>query len=145
MQTTDYFWLGLAGRTSLRQGIREGFCAFCRGEIAQLAELCPGDRILYYSPAERIGDRMLAESFTAFGQVLETPSRRDLPNLGCGPCNRSIDLVTCPDVPLQPLLPLLSFSRTQDWRHRTRRHELLRILPDDYRIITEAMRIPDGR
>jgi hypothetical protein len=99
------------------------------------AELCPGDRVLYYSPSEVIGQWTMAEAFTAVGEICGTPA-----GTGGGP-HLSVRLRLGCETPLWQFLSLLSFMRSHDWRQRVAEQGLIRILPEDYRIASDALQV----
>lgn len=142
IQPTSYFWLGMVSRTALRNRIGKEFRDLDRGKIANLTDLCPGDGILYFSPAERQEHVILAEAFTAFGDVLDSPSKRKAGSVNGGTGDRLLRLTSTTEVPMRPLFGQLTFARTEDWRLRTL-HGFIRILPEDYRVIAEAMQVPE--
>lgn len=142
MQPISYFWLGMVSRAALRYRIGKEFRELDRGKIANLTDLCAGDRIIYFSPAERLEHVIMAEAFTAYGEVSDSaPQQKAKPASG-GTGDRSLRLTSTTEVPMRPLFGQLTFARTEDWRLRTL-HGFIRILPEDYRVIAEAMQIPE--
>jgi EVE domain len=63
------YWIGVASRDHVRTGTAGGFCQLCHGKAAPLRRLKAGDRIIYYSPRERMRDGAPIQAFTAIGEV----------------------------------------------------------------------------
>jgi EVE domain len=51
--------------------VKGGFCQLGHGREAPVRRLAVGDRILYYSPRERMHQGAVLQAFTAAGEVLE--------------------------------------------------------------------------
>lgn len=98
-----------------------------------------GDRIVYYSPRERMRDGALVRAFTAIGEVgAGEPERHDMGG-GFGPYRRNITFFKSSDAPIQPLLPLLSFTRDRPKWGIVLRRGAFAIDRKDYEIIANAM------
>jgi hypothetical protein len=135
MPSTNFFWLGYATRASLRRSLDQDYSSPPVTETSKPVELCPGDRVLYYSPSELVGQWVMAEALTAVGEVRETPA-------GTGaPAPLSVELKLGCETPLWQFVSLLSFMRSHDWRQKIEERGFIRIAPEDYRIAAGILQI----
>lgn len=140
---TEY-WVGVASRDHVRAAVEGGFCQLNHGKEAPLRRLSAGDRILYYSPREKMRDGDPVQAFTAAGEVLDTlPYQAHLPS-GFDPFRRDVRYLPTADAPIHPLLPRLTFAAGKAWGQVLRRGTF-RIRGDDYGVIAEAMGIGSPR
>jgi hypothetical protein len=133
------FWIGVASRDHVRAGVAGGFCQLSHGKASPLLRLKPGDRIVYYSPRERLRDGNPVQAFTAIGEVLPGEPRQVDMGGDFSPFRRDVRFFAAREAPIHPLLPLLSFTRDRpSWGYMLRRGAF-RIELQDYRLIAEAM------
>jgi hypothetical protein len=133
------YWIGVASRDHVRTGKAGGFCQLCHGKAAPLRRLKAGDRIIYYSPRERMRDGAPVRAFTAIGEVAaEEPAPHDTGG-GFVPYRRSVTFYKASDAPILPLLPLLSFTRDRRQWGTALRQGVFAINRNDYDIIACAM------
>jgi hypothetical protein len=138
------YWIGVASRDHVQRGVAGGFCQLSHGKASPLRRLKSGDRIIYYSPRERMGDGEPVQSFTAIGEVLEgEPEPFDMGG-GFVPYRRKVRFLAAADAPIRPLLPLLSFTRDRPNWGMVLRRGLFPIETADYGLIAEAMGARDG-
>ena len=137
------YWLGVASRDHVKKGAAGGFCQLCHGKSAPLRRLEPGDRIVYYSPRERMGEGEPVQGFTAIGVVEEGDSFPfDMGN-GFVPYRRPVRFFEAQDASIRPLLDRLSITRgRKSWGYAFRRG-VLEITAEDYIMIAEAMDVSD--
>ena len=93
------FWIGVAGRDHVLLGVQGGFCQLGHGKAAPLQRLEPGDRIIYYSPRERIDGGAPVQAFTALGE----PHQVDA-GPGFKPYRRAAHYFQASEVSVRPLL-----------------------------------------
>ena len=68
---TPRYWLIVASRDHVRQGMEGGFSQACHGKRSPLARTKQGDTIIYYSPKAKFGDKIsTCRKFTAIGKVI---------------------------------------------------------------------------
>jgi hypothetical protein len=133
------YWIGVASRDHVRGGAAGGFCQLCHGKAWPVRRLRTGDRIIYYSPRERMRDGEPVQAFTAIGEIAEgEPATFDMGN-GLVPYRRAVRFYTASDAAIRPLLPALSFTRARpNWGVLFRRG-LFAIDKADCEIIANAM------
>jgi len=64
-------WLGIASADHIRIGRAGGFMQLGHGKLAPLKRVKPGDRIVYYSPVTKYGEKDKLQAFTAIGVIKE--------------------------------------------------------------------------
>jgi hypothetical protein len=133
------YWIGVASRDHVRTGMAGGFCQLCHGKAAPLRRLKPGDRIIYYSPRERMREGEPLQAFTAIGEVGKgEPEPFDMGG-GFVPFRRAVRFYAASDAPIRPLLPLLSFTRDRPNWGMIFRRRVFAVDEADYEIIAKAM------
>jgi EVE domain len=133
------YWIGVASRDHVRTGVAGGFCQLCHGKAAPLRRLKAGDRIVYYSPRERMRDGGPLQAFTAIGEVAEgEPEQFDMGG-GFVPFRRAVRFYAASDAPIRPLLPVLSFTRDRPNWGMVFRRGVFAVDKADYDIIAKAM------
>ena len=137
------FWIGVASRDHVMRGVKGGFCQLSHGKSSPVERLKPGDRIIYYSPREGMGEGEPVQAFTAIGEVLQGQAYRADMGGGFKPVRRDVKFFKAKDAAIKPLLEKLSFTRGRtSWGYAFRRGSF-RIEADDYRIIATAMGVRD--
>jgi EVE domain len=64
-------WLGVASAEHVRRGLALGIAQIGHGKRTGLARMHAGDTLVYYSPVERLGDRIPLQQFTALGEITD--------------------------------------------------------------------------
>ena len=136
-------WIGVASRDHVVRGVKGGFCQLSHGKSSPVERLKPGDRIVYYSPRETMGEGEPVQAFTAIGEILAGETYRADMGGGFKPVRRDVKFFKAKDAPIKPLLNKLSFTRGRtSWGYAFRRGSF-RIEVDDYRVIAQAMGVKD--
>jgi hypothetical protein len=95
------YWIGVASRDHVNVGTAGGFCQLCHGKAAPLRRLKAGDRIICYSPRERMCDGEPIQAFTGIGEVAAgEPEAHDMGG-GFVPYRRSVTYYKASDAPIQ--------------------------------------------
>jgi hypothetical protein len=139
------YWIGVASRDHVRAAAAGGFAQLGHGKRSVLDRMAPGDRLIYYSPRERLGGGAAVKAFTAIGEVLDTPVVPGEMAGGFHPFRRDVQYFAADDAPIAPLLPLLSFTRKRTTWGVVFRRGGFRIDRDDYDRIATAMRTKELR
>ncbi|MFD1229428.1 EVE domain-containing protein [Pseudochrobactrum kiredjianiae] len=63
------YWLAIASADHVQRGRAEGYMQVCHGKSAPLRRVKLGDGVVYYSPAQTMGDKDKLRSFTAQGVI----------------------------------------------------------------------------
>lgn len=110
------------------------------GKRAPLARIRPGDRVVYYSPAQQLGARAPLQAFTAIGQVLEgEPYAFDMGG-GFVPFRRNVAFVASQPAAIRPLLDALGFAQPRAQWGAKFRYGLFPVDDADLLHIAQAMR-----
>ena len=134
-------WLAVASAEHVRLGRANGFMQVCHGKSGPLQRIHPGDRVVYYSPAEKMRKGPPLRNFTALGVV-----RDGLPYqvaMGCDflPWRRDVQWQEAREIPITPLLETLEFTRgKKNWGYQLR-FGLIEICEHDMQCIAAAMAI----
>jgi hypothetical protein len=133
------FWVGVASHDHVLAAVKGGFCQLGHGREAPVRRLAPGDRILYYSPRERMHDGAVLQAFTAAGEVLEDEVYRVETQTGFRPYRRNVSYLNLGNASIRPLLPTLSFTRDRSSWGQVFRRASFEITSVDYDLIIQAM------
>lgn len=126
-------WLGVVSHDHVRQAVAGGFCRFDHGKPNTILKLRAGDRVVYYSPREKLSGGAVVQAFTALGEVLEGDVF-----YADGAAQRRVRYEKECLVPIRPLLEQLSFtSGHKSWGLALRRSSF-RISEADYDLIAGA-------
>ena len=137
------YWIGVASRDHVMRGMKGGFCQLSHGKSSPVERLQPGDRIVYYSPREAMGEGDPLQAFTAIGEISPGESYRADMGGELKPLRRDMRFFKAHDAPIKPLIGQLSFTRGRaSWGYAFRRGSF-RMEADDYRIIAKAMGVKD--
>lgn len=133
------YWIGVASRDHVRRGVAGGFCQLSHGKASPLRRLKAGDRIVYYSPREKMGEGDPVQAFTAIGEIAEAePEPFDMAG-GFVPYRRAVKFYVVREAPIRPLLQRLSFTRERPNWGMIFRRGLFAMDRADYDIIAQAM------
>lgn len=93
----------------------------CHGKAAPLRRLSPGDQVVYYSPLWQFGGQQRCQHFTALGTVTDAVPYQVQCAGGFQPYRLNIQWQPYGICPIQPLLPLLDWTRQQqNWGFKLR-------------------------
>lgn len=133
------YWIGVASYDHVRRGLQEGIMQLGHGKRVPLARLREGDWIIYYSPVERLGDKVPLQSFTACGQVAGGEIYQIDLGGGFVPFRRRVDYEPARPVPIRELLNGLSFiANKKSWGY-VFRFGLVQIPESDFLVIKHAL------
>ena len=138
-------WIAVASADHVAIGRAAGFMQVGHGKRAPLVRIHPGDRVVYYSPAQQLGAREPLQAFTAIGVVRDgEPYEFDMGN-GFVPFRRDMDFVDARLAPIRPLLDTLTFAQPRSNWGAKFRYGLFAIGGDDLRVIALAMKADPSR
>jgi hypothetical protein len=132
-------WVAVASAEHVRIGRAAGFMQVCHGKAAPLRRINPGDRVVYYSPTTVFRGKDKLQSFTAIGLVRDAAPYQTEMAPGFCPYRRDVDWRQGREIPIQPLLGLLDFTRSnRNWGYQLR-FGLFEISLGDMDSIAQAM------
>lgn len=137
-------WIAVACAEHVGRGRASGFMQICHGKAAPLRRLQPGDRVVYYSPTERMGDRAPLQAFTAIGILRDgVPYQHDMGG-GFRPYRRDVTWFDAEPAAIKPLLSVLDFASGQrNWGYQLR-FGLFAVSDHDLSAIAAAMGADPG-
>ncbi len=133
------FWIGVASKDHVENGVTLGICQFCHGKAAPAKRLRQGDVVIYYSPKHTMGEPELYQKFTAIGIVYDdTPFQVEMAP-GFKPMRRRVNYWDAQHVDIKPLIDTLPFiTNKRSWGY-TFRYGFLEIDRESFKIIAEKM------
>ena len=133
------FWIIVASRDHVRQGVDGGFCQANHGKRAPLRKMKKGDWVVFYSPKERYREEEKCRRFTAIGTISDDLIYQVKMTDDFKPFRRKVDFVPCVEAPVEPLIPILSFiSKKKSWGY-VFRLGFLQVPRDDFEEIAASM------
>jgi len=103
------YWVIVASKNHVMRGVQAGIAQANHGKAAPLKRMSVGDGVLYYSPKLEFEGNEKLQAFTAVGQVVgEDVYQFDMGG-GFIPFRRDVKYLNAVDVPIQPLIPHLTF------------------------------------
>ena len=139
MTAMTRYWVGVASRDHVRAAVDGGFCQLGHGKEAPVRRLQRGDRVLYYSPRERIGSGDPIQSFTAIGRVDDDAPYQVVQTERFRPYRRNVHYFEAHDAEIKPLLELLLVMRGKSAWGQVVRRGTFEIEQADYDLIAKAM------
>ena len=133
-------WVGVVSRSHIQRGVAGGFIQLNHGKRTPVARFRAGDRLAIYSPRTDYPDGAPLQAFTAIGvittgavyQVEMAPDFR--------PYRVDVQFFECAEAPIRPLIDQLSFIRDKAHWGAAFRFGQLKIPPEDFALIADAMR-----
>ena len=133
------YWIGVASKDHVSQGIDGGFCQLCHGKAQPLNRMSVGDWIIYYSPKERFKEITACQKFTALGEVVGSQVYDFEVSSNFVPYRRDIHFLKAVDVPIHPLIEELSFIKDKNKWGYVFRFGYLEIPKSDFELIATKM------
>ena len=112
-QVDTRYWIAVASRDHVQRGVEEGVCQASHGKEAQLKRMGEGDWVVFYSPKESYDGVEKCRKFTAIGKIKDELVYQVRTNEDFAPFRRSVEFYPCSEVPIEPLIPLLSFIKNK--------------------------------
>ena len=77
-------WIGVVSRQHVLRGVAGGFAQIGHGKAAPLRRMAVGDRLIYYSPVDVLGEAAPCRRFAADKRRWGFPFRRGFLAIGAG-------------------------------------------------------------
>lgn len=139
MTQSKKYWIGVACKEHVENGLKLGICQFCHGKFAPAKRLSRGDYLIYYSSKVTMGGAELYQKFTAIGQVSDDAPHQVNMGGGFNPFRRNIKYFDAQHVDIRPLIPALSFiENKQSWGY-VFRYGFFEIDPASFEVISMRM------
>lgn len=137
------YWIGVASRDHVKGAVEGGFCQLGHGKEAPVRRLNKGDRLVYYSPRERMKAGKPLKAFTAIGRVADDEPHQVTQSAEFRCFRRKVDYFEAHDAAIEPLLAHLAFSQGKSSWGQAMRRGLFKIQQNDYERIASAMGVSE--
>jgi hypothetical protein len=138
------YWIGVASKDHVENGVKLGICQFCHGKSTPAKRLRKGDFVIYYSSKHTMGESELYQKFTAIGIVKDdTPYQVEMEN-GLKPFRRNIDYFDAQHPDIKPLIPTLPFIKNKTSWGYVFRYGFLEIDQESKAVYSFFMNLPKG-
>ena len=133
------YWIGVACKEHVENGIKLGICQFCHGKKSPASKLKKNDFVIYYSSKITMTGKELYQKFTAIGIVLDdAPYQVEMEN-GFKPFRRDIKYFKAKHLEIKPLIAKLDFiTNKKSWGY-VFRYGFLEIDKESFSLISQGM------
>ena len=139
MPKPQRFWIAVASAEHARHGRDIGIMQIGHGKGPPLRRLSPGDGIVYYAPATKLGGKDALQSFVSIGHTKDDRIYQADMGGGFVPFRRDVVYAPSQDAAIRPLLDKLDFTRGKaSWGYAFR-FGLIEISASDFQLIAAAM------
>ncbi len=138
MNKTKY-WIIVASKDHVKNGIAEGIAQACHGKASPLRRMKKGDFILYYSGKLVFGKEEKCQEFTAIGQVKDDEVYQFQMSPDFCPSRRNITFFEHQDLSILPLINDLDFIQNKKSWGYPFRFGFFEINEHDFQVISSKM------
>lgn len=139
MSKARRFWIGVACKEHVENGVKLGICQFCHGKSSPAKRLSQGDFVIYYSSKVTMRGAELYQKFTAVGEVLDEAAYQVDMGDGFKPFRRKIQYFEAKHTDIKPMVPTLPFITNKAAWGYVFRYGFLEIDQTSFQIITKEM------
>jgi len=139
MNKTVKFWIGVACKEHVENGVKLGICQFCHGKSAPAKRLSRGDFVIYYSSKITMEDNDPYQKFTALGEVIDDEPYQVEMGKGFKPFRRNISYFDAKHIDIKPLVSSLPFIKNKKSWGYVFRYGFLEIDVDSFELIAINM------
>jgi len=133
------FWIGVASKNHVANGVKLGICQFCHGKLTPAKRLKKDDFIIYYSPKQTMEGSETCQQFTALGVVIDDLPYQVTINENFKPFRRNITYFDTQHIDIKPLISILPFIKNkQSWGYIFR-YGFFEIDQESFEIIAQKM------
>lgn len=133
------FWIGVASKDHVDNGVQLGICQFCHGKATPARRPQKGDFLIHYSSKVNMDRPELYQKFTAIGIIQDdAPYQVDMGN-GFQPFRRNVQYFDAQHVAIQPLIDQLPFIKNKSSWGYVFRYGFFEIDQESFEIIATHM------
>ncbi len=143
MMNKTKYWIVVASKDHVKNGIAEGIAQACHGKTSPLRRMKKGDYILYYSGKMVLGKDEKCQEFTAIGQVKDDEVYQFQMSPDFCPSRRNIEFFSHQDLSILPLINDLEFIQNKKSWGYPFRFGILEINENDFQLISSKMLITE--
>ncbi|WPX97879.1 EVE domain-containing protein [Candidatus Fokinia crypta] len=133
------FWIGVASKEHVENGVKHGICQFCHGKLAPAKRLKLGDFIIYYSSKVVMHESKIYQKFTAIGTIIDNAPYQLNMSEGFQPYKRNVEYFNGRHVDIRPLINSLPFIKNKNAWGVVFRYGFLEIDKESFKIIAKEM------
>jgi predicted RNA-binding protein len=133
------YWIIVASKDHLQRGLEGGFIQANHGKAAPLKRMKPGDWVLFYSPKLEYEKAEKYQHFTAIAQISDDRIYQHDMGDGFVPFRRNVRFLPASDVPIRPLIDVLTFIKDKSHWGAPFRFGTLQIPEEDFTLIAKGM------
>lgn len=139
MNELPKFWIGVACKEHVANGVGLRICQFCHGKFSPAKRLKKGDFVIYYSSKYSMGGTEPCQKFTAIGIVSDDEVYQvDMGN-DFKPFRRNVTYFNAIDLDIKPLVEVLPFIKNKRSWGYVFRYGFLEIDQESFEIIASGM------
>lgn len=139
MDRATKYWIIVASKDHVKNGIAEGIAQTCHGKVAPLKRMRKHDFIIYYSGKQTLGKPLPCQEFTAIGKVADDQIYECRVSEDFCPSRRNIEFLPAADVSILPLIPALDFIQNKKSWGYPFRFGFFEINRHDFELIASQM------
>lgn len=139
MGITQKYWIIVASKDHVKNGVEQGIAQTCHGKAAPLKRMKKGDFVIYYSGKQTLGKPDKCQQFTALGKVLDDEIYQHQISEDFCPSRRNIEFLQCKDTSILPLINDLQFIHNKKRWGYPFRFGFLEINKHDFDLISSKM------
>jgi len=133
------FWIGVACKEHVENGVQLGICQFCHGKSAPAKKLRKGDFVVYYSPKKSMQGTEAYQKFTAIGIVKDDAPYQVEMTPDFKPYRRNIAYLAAQHLDIRPLISILPFIKNKNSWGAAFRYGFLEIDRASFEIVAFGM------
>lgn len=138
MDKTRY-WIIVASKDHAEKGLQLGIAQACHGKEAPLKRMKINDRVIIYSPKEKLDSDSKYQKFTAIGQVKDELVYQCEMSHDFKPFRRNINYNPCTELDIVPLIPQLQFIENKKQWGYPFRYGFFEINAQDFELLSGLM------
>jgi hypothetical protein len=140
------FWIGVASKEHVDNGIKLGICQFCHGKSSPVKRLSKDDVVIYYSSKYQMNSPIVCQQFTAIGIVQDEEAYQVEMTENFKPFRLNVKYFKAEPQDIKPLILDLPFIKNKKSWGYVFRYGFLEIDQESFEIIAKAMLnpLPDG-
>jgi hypothetical protein len=133
------FWIGVASKEHVDNGIKLGICQFCHGKSSPVKRLSKGDIVIYYSSKYKMNSPIACQEFTAIGIVQDDEAYQVEMTDNFKPFRRNVKYFNAEPQDIKPLILELPFIKNKKSWGYVFRYGFLEIDQESFMVIAKKM------
>lgn len=139
MERKTKYWILVASKDHVKNGLSESFAQACHGKSAPLKRMKKDDFIIYYSSKQTIDKPDKCQEFTAIGTVADDETYSFQQSVDFCPSRRNIDYFKSEAISILPLINDLDFIQNKKSWGYPFRFGFFEINQHDFELISQQM------